>query len=318
MDLTSSTRILLTGGGGFLGRQIARKLRERGFHNIIIPWTPQWDLRKKENIDWFMQDPVGPPDVIIHAAARAGGIGLNREKPGELFYNNAIMGIQLMEAARQAGVKKYVQIGTICSYPKVPPTIPFVEDDLWSGYPEETNAAYGLSKKMLLVQAQAYRQQYDFNAIYLMPVNMYGPWDNFDPETSHVIPALIRKFVEAVEDKEIQVKLWGDGSASREFLYVEDCAEAIVLALEKYDGADPINIGIGQEITIRELARMIAKIVGFEGRILYDTSKPNGQPRRCLDTSKAYKEFGFKAKTDLKTGLEKTVDWYLKNRKDSL
>lgn len=318
MVLTPNTHILLTGGGGFLGRQIVKKLREKGFNNISIPLfsrSPFCDLRKIENINWIMES---YPDVVIHAASHSGGIGLNQAKPGELFYNNAIMGIQLMEAARKAGVKKYIQIGTICSYPKVPPTIPFMEDDLWSGYPEETNAAYGLAKKMLLVQAQAYKQQYGFNAIYLMPVNMYGPNDNFDPETSHVIPALIRKFVEAKESGDLRVTLWGDGLASREFLYVEDCAEAIVLALEKYNEADPVNIGIGQEITICELARMVAKIAGFEGQILYDINKPNGQPRRCLDTSRAFKEFGFKAKTNLKTGLERTIDWYLKNRKDSL
>ena len=260
------------------------------------------------------QKAVKDIDIVIHLAAKVGGIGLNQQIPGQLFYDNLIMGIQLMESARLAKVKKFVAIGTVCAYPKFTP-VPFKEEDLWNGYPEETNSAYGLAKKMLLVQAQAYRQQYGFNAIYLLPVNLYGPGDNFDPSSSHVIPALIKKAVEAKRNNEPSINVWGTGNASREFLYVEDAAKAIVLATLKYNQPEPINIGSGIEITIKDLVATINKLVGFTGQIIWDKSKPDGQPRRCLDTSKALKEFGFKAETDLKSGLQKTIDGYLSSLK---
>jgi len=250
---------------------------------------------------------------VIHLAAKVGGIGYNRQKPAELFYDNAIMGIQLMEAAKREGVEKFTAVGTVCAYPKYTP-VPFKEEDLWNGYPEETNAPYGLAKKMLLVQSQAYRQQYGFNSIFLLPVNLYGPEDNFDPQSSHVIPALIKKFADAIEKKEERVVVWGTGSPSREFLYVEDAAEGIILATERYDRSDPVNIGAGFEIKIKDLVDLIADYTGFSGEILWDASKPDGQPRRCLDTSKAEKEFGFKAKMPFREGLKETVEWYRKNR----
>jgi GDP-L-fucose synthase len=268
------------------------------------------DLRRWENC----QMAVEGQDIAIHLAAVVGGIGINREKPGQFFYDNLIMGTQLMEAARLAGVQKFVAIGTICAYPKFTP-VPFKEEDLWNGYPEETNAAYGLAKKMQLVQAQAYRQQYGFSGIYLLPVNLYGPGDNFDPHSSHVIPALIKKCVDAVENGDDQIVVWGDGSPTREFLYVEDCAEGIVLATERYDGPEPVNLGSGTEISIKDLVHLIAELTGFQGEIVWDTSKPNGQPRRSLDVSRAERHFGFRAKTDFREGLKRTIAWYTDQRR---
>jgi GDP-L-fucose synthase len=268
------------------------------------------DLRRWE----ICQMAVEGQDIAIHLAAVVGGIGINREKPGQFFYDNLIMGTQLMEAARLAGVQKFVAIGTICAYPKFTP-VPFKEEDLWTGYPEETNAPYGLAKKMQLVQAQAYRQQYGFNAIYLLPVNLYGPGDKFDPHSSHVIPALIKKCVDATENGDDRIVVWGDGSPTREFLYVEDCAEGIVLATERYDGPEPVNLGSGTEISIKDLVHLIAELTGFEGEIVWDTSKPNGQPRRCLDVSRAERHFGFRAKTDFREGLKRTIAWYTDRRR---
>lgn len=299
--------VLVTGGAGFLGSALVRTLEQRGLakENIRVPQSRDLDLRQWENCVEAVRD----VDLVIHLAAKVGGIGYNMENPGSLFYDNAIMGIQLMEAARQADVKKFVAVGTICAYPKFTP-VPFREKDLWDGYPEETNAPYGLAKKMLLVQAQAYRQQYGFNAIYLLPVNLYGPGDNFDPASSHVIPALIKKFVEAVETGAESVEVWGTGAASREFLYVDDAAEGIALAAERYDRPNPVNLGAGFEITIRDLATLIADLTGFTGEIVWDTTKPDGQPRRCLDVSRAEREFGFRAKTSFEDGLKATVEWY--------
>lgn len=302
--------VLVTGGAGFLGSFVVEKLLEAGANKnkIRIPRSKETDLRIWENC----LKAVSGVDIVIHLAARVGGIGFNREYPGELFYDNAIMGIILMEAARIAGVKKFVAIGTVCAYPKFT-SVPFREEDLWDGYPEETNAPYGLAKKISLVQAQAYRQQYGFNAIFLLPVNLYGPGDNFDPESSHVIPALIKKFVEAVRTGEKEVEVWGTGNASREFLYVEDAAEAILLAAEKYNKPEPVNIGAGFEIKIYDLAQLIAKFTGFKGEIKWNKSKPDGQPRRCLDVSRAENEFGFKAKTRFEIGLKKEIDWFYKH-----
>jgi len=303
--------VLITGGAGFLGSSLVRTLEEHGLprESMRIPRSRDLDLRRWENC----VAAVDGIDVVIHLAAKVGGIGCNMANPGSLFYDNAVMGIQLMEAARQAGVGKFVAIGTICAYPKFTP-VPFREENLWEGYPEETNAPYGLAKKMLLVQAQAYRQQYGFNAIYLLPVNLYGPGDNFDPASSHVIPALIKKFVEAVESGAKSVEVWGTGAASREFLYVDDAAEGIALAAERYDKPDPVNLGAGFEITIRDLATLIADITGFTGEIVWDTTKPDGQPRRCLDVSRAEREFGFRARTKFEDGLKETVEWYRKHR----
>ena len=303
-------KVIVTGGAGFLGKFVVKKLKDRNCKEIFIPKIEEYDLRNLETIKKMYRD--AEADVVIHLAAVVGGIGANRENPGSFFYDNLIMGIQLMEQARLIGIEKFVALGTICAYPKFTP-VPFKEENLWNGYPEETNAPYGLAKKMLLVQSQAYRQQYGFNSIFLLPVNLYGPWDNFDPKSSHVIPALIKKFYEAKINNEPEVVVWGTGKATREFFYVEDCAEAIVLATEKYDKPDPINIGAGFEITIKDLAERMKKLVGFEGTIVWDTSKPDGQPRRCLDTSKAEKEFGFKAKTNFNEGLKKTIEWYKKN-----
>jgi len=302
--------VLVTGGAGFLGSALVRTLEQRGLakENIRVPRSRDLDLRQWENCVEAVRD----VDLVIHLAAKVGGIGYNMANPGSLFYDNAVMGIQLMEAARQADVKKFVAVGTICAYPKFTP-IPFREENLWEGYPEETNAPYGLAKKMLLVQAQAYRQQYGFNAIYLLPVNLYGPGDNFDPASSHVIPALIKKFVEAVETGAESVEVWGTGAASREFLYVDDAAEGIALAAERYDRPDPVNLGAGFEITIRDLATLIADLTGFTGEIVWDTTKPDGQPRRCLDVSRAEREFGFRAKVDFREGLERTIEWYKKH-----
>jgi GDP-L-fucose synthase len=307
MAFWNNKKILVTGGAGFLGSFIVEKLKERGANgeDIKIPRSRDTDLRYWKSCI----KAVKGVDIAIHLAAKVGGIGFNRNYPATLFYDNAIMGIQLMEAARQEGVAKFVAIGTVCAYPKFT-LVPFKEEDLWNGYPEETNAPYGLAKKMLLVQSQAYRQQYGLNSIFLLPVNLYGPGDNFDLESSHVIPALIRKFTEALEDNKKEVAVWGTGKASREFLYVEDAAEAILLATERYNKPAPVNLGAGFEIKIKDLVELIAEITGFEGKIRWDTSKPDGQPRRCLDVSKAKKEFGFEAKTDFREGLEKTIEWY--------
>ena len=301
-------KIIVTGGAGFLGKHLVKKLIERGVpkENIFIPRFEEYDLRKEQDIKRMFSD--FKADVVIHLAAKVGGIGFNRERPGELFYDNLIMGMQLMEHARLNKIKKFVAIGTICAYPKFTP-VPFKEEDLWNGYPEETNAPYGLAKKMLLVQSQAYRQQYGFNSIFLLPVNLYGPGDNFNPLSSHVIPALIKKCFDAKE----KITVWGTGKPSREFLYVEDAAEGIILATEKYDKSEPVNLGAGFEITIKDLIEKIAKLTGFKGKIEWDHSKPDGQPRRMLDVSKAKKEFDFTAKTDFDEGLKKTIGWYKKN-----
>lgn len=304
-DFWQNKRVLVTGGNGFLGSHIVEILKTLDPKEIIIPSSKTHDLRDKA----VCKEVVKDIDIIIHLAANVGGIGYNQEFPGTLFYDNLMMGIHLMEEARKAGVGKFVGIGTICAYPKHT-TVPFKEDDLWNGYPEETNAPYGLAKKMMLVQAQAYRQQYGFNAIFLLPVNLYGSRDNFDPKSSHVIPALIRKFVEAKESKTSEVVVWGTGTPTREFLYVEDAARAIVLAAEKYDKPDPVNIGASFEISIKDLAETIKKVVGFEGKIVFDSSKPDGQPRRKLDVSKAREEFGFVSEVKFEEGLKKTVEWY--------
>ncbi len=306
MDLKDK-KILLTGGGGFLGSHVVARLIARGVpeKNIFVPRRGEYDLVKKEDCERAVKG----QDVVIHLAAIAGGIGLNLKKPGELFYQNIMMGVQLMEAARLAGVKKFVAIATICAYPKFTP-VPFKEDDLWNGYPEETNAPYGLAKKMLLVQAQAYRSQYGFNAITLFPVNMYGPRDNFDLETSHVVPALIRKVYEAKKNNADYIVAWGTGKPTREFLYVDDAAEGIVLAAEKYDKPDPVNIGSGMEISIKDLVELVCRLSGYKGEIRWDASRPDGQPRRMLDTSRAKKEFGFLAKTSFEEGLKNAIRWY--------
>ena len=304
-------KVAVTGGTGFLGRYVVRKLKEHGFDNLFVFSRRDYDLRKLGDVQRLFVDVQ--PEVIIHLAANVGGIGYNMKNPGTLFYENLIMGVQLMEEARKHGVKKFVAVGTVCAYPKYTP-VPFKEEDLWNGYPEETNAPYGLAKKMLLVQAQAYRKQYGFNAIYLLPVNLYGPGDSFDPDRSHVIPALIKKFVDAVETKKEEVVVWGTGRASREFLYVEDAAEAIVLATERYNKEEPVNIGSGMEINIKDLVEIIAKETGFSGKVVWDTSKPDGQPRRCLNTSKAWQEFGFRAKTSFEDGLRETIRWYKEHR----
>lgn len=308
MDL-SKKRITITGGKGFLGTHLVRKLRyERKCNKVLVADFPKYDLRILENIKKMFDDQK--PDIIIHLAAVVGGIGANYENPGKFFYDNAIMGIQLIHEAYLRGIEKFVILGTVCCYPKYA-SVPFKEKDLWNGYPEETNAPYGLAKKILLVQSQAYRQQYGFNSIFLVPVNLYGPGDNFAPISSHVIPALIKKFVDATNNNESYITVWGTGKASREFLYVEDAAEAIILATEKYTKCNPVNIGAGFEITIKDLAELIAKLTDFRGRIDWDRSKPDGQPRRMLDTSKAEKEFGFKAKTNFEEGLKKTINCYL-------
>jgi len=301
-------KILVTGGAGFLGSFVVQKLIQRGVpkKNIFIPRSKDLDLRKIENC----QKAVGGKDVVIHLAGKVGGIGFNKGRPGELFYDNLIMGAQLMEVARCAEVEKFVAISTICAYPKFTP-VPFKESALWDGYPEETNAPYGLAKKMLLVQAQAYRQQYNFNAICLLPVNLYGPGDNFNSDSSHVIPALIKKVFDAKKTGQKYIEVWGTGRASREFLYVEDCAEGIVLATEKYNKSDPVNLGAGREIKIKDLVKLICKLMDYRGEIRWDKSKPDGQPRRQLDTSLAQKKFGFKAKTDFEAGLKNLIAWYL-------
>jgi GDP-L-fucose synthase len=311
MGHLSGRRIMVTGGGGFLGKAVTARLVDAGPSDVFVPRSRDYDLRRPEGIERAIKD--GRPDVIVHLAAVVGGIGANRENPGRFFYENAIMGIELMEAARVAGIDKFVAIGTVCSYPKFTP-VPFHEDALWDGYPEETNAPYGLAKKMLLVQGQAYRQQYGMNVIHLIPVNLYGPGDNFDPESSHVIPALIKKCVDARDAGATHIDVWGSGSASREFLYVRDAAEGIVLAADRYDGPDPVNLGVGQEITIRQLVEVIARFTRFEGEIRWDASKPDGQPRRALDTSRARELFGFQAETSFEDGLRATVEWYEQSR----
>jgi GDP-L-fucose synthase len=304
-DYWRARRVMVTGGAGFLGRRVVERLAAVGADDVFVPRSQQYDLRTERGIREALES--GNPETVIHLAGLSGGIGANKQAPGRMFYDNAIMGIQLMEHARLAGVQKLIQIGTVCSYPKFTPA-PFREDDLWNGYPEETNAAYGLAKRMLLVQGQAYREQYGFNSIHLVLVNLYGPGDNFDPNTSHVIPALIKKCVEAREAGADHIDVWGTGAASREFLYVDDAAEGIVLAAERYDAPQPVNLGVGQEITIRELVEVIGRLTGFAGGIRWDTTKPDGQPRRVLDTSRARERFGFVASTSLEEGLQRTIN----------
>jgi GDP-L-fucose synthase len=309
--LLTDKKILLTGGSGFLGSHVYHQLIKTGImpENIFIPRSKEYDLRKKS----VCRQLTKQADVVIHLAGNVGGIGKNRELPGTLFYDNLMMGVELIEAARLNNVQKFVCIGTICAYPKITP-IPFKEESLWEGYPEETNAPYGLAKKMLLVQLQAYRQQFGFNGIYLLPVNLYGPGDNFDPASSHVIPALIKKIYEAKKEKMPSVEVWGDGSPTREFLYASDAAFGIIKATAHYDKEDPVNLGSGFEISIKDLTHLIVSALGYKGQIIWNTSKPNGQPRRKLDVSRAEKEFGFKASTDFHRGIKKTINWYLKNR----
>lgn len=304
----SKKNIVVTGGAGFLGKHLIGRLESMGCSCVFVPTQPDFDLTRIESIDRLFQEHC--PEILIHLAAVVGGIGANRANPGRFFYENAIMGIQLIDAARRYGIEKTVVLGTICAYPKFTP-VPFCEEELWNGYPEETNAPYGLAKKMLLVQCQAYREQYGMNAIFLLPVNLYGPGDNFNLESSHVIPALIRKCIEALKEGKDEIVLWGDGSPTREFLYVGDAAEAILLATARYDKSDPVNLGSGTEISIRDLATTIAGMTGFTGRIVWDTRQPNGQPRRCLDVSRAEREFRFRAATPFEVGLRKTIDWYL-------
>lgn len=299
-------RVCVTGGAGFLGSFVTEKLKKRGA-NVFIPTIEEYDLVQQDSIRRMLND--SNPEIIIHLAAQVGGIGANREHPAEFFYNNLMMGVQLIHEAWKHGVEKFVALGTICAYPKFTP-VPFKEDDLWIGYPEETNAPYGLAKKMLLVQSQAYRQQYGFNSIFLMPVNLYGPRDNFNPESSHVIPALIKKCLEAKASGAGSIEVWGDGSPTREFLYVEDAAEGILLATEKYNSPEPVNLGSGMEISIKDLVELIARLTGFEGKLIWDTSKPNGQPRRRLNVERAEREFGFKAQVSFEEGLRRTIDWY--------
>ncbi len=307
----ASKRITVTGGAGFLGTHVVVKLRKRGCQSIFVPRSKDYNLVDNEGVKRLYRD--SKPDVVIHLAAIVGGIGANRENPGKFFYDNLMMGVQMMERGRLFGLEKFVAIGTICAYPKFT-HVPFKEQDLWNGYPEETNAPYGLAKKMLLVQSQAYRQQYHFNSIYLLPVNLYGPGDNFDPASSHVIPALIKKVFDAKGKGQRHITVWGTGKPTREFLYVEDAAEGIVLATEKYNKPDPLNLGAGFEISIKSLMELICELAGFDGEVKWDTTKPDGQPRRCLDTSKAKQEFGFEAKTSFREGLRRTIEWYSANR----
>jgi len=311
MKPSPSDRILVTGGAGFLGSFVVELLRARGYNEIIVPRRKEYDLTQQQDVERLYAEKR--PDVVLHLAAEVGGIGANRHNPGRFFFANAAMGIHLIEGARKNGVKKFVQVGTICAYPNLTP-VPFQESNLWNGYPEVTNAPYGVAKKALLVMCQAYRQQYGLDAVYLLPVNLYGPRDNFDLQSSHVIPALIRKCVEARERGDREIVAWGTGSASREFLYVEDCAKGLVLAMEKYDSPDPINLGSGREITIRDLTQLVARLCRFEGKITWDTSQPDGQPRRCLDVTAAKEKLGFVAETPFEVGLKKTIEWFEANR----
>lgn len=308
--MLTDKRIVVTGGAGFLGHHVVEKLKEKGYKHIFVPRSKDYNLITEAGITKMFQDMK--PDYIIHLAAVVGGIGANRENPGKYFYDNLMMGTQLIEQSRVFGVEKFVAIGTICAYPKYTP-VPFSEQDLWLGYPEETNAPYGLAKKMMLVQSQAYREQYNFNSVYLLPVNLYGPRDNFDPNTSHVIPALVKKCIDAIQNGDNSITVWGTGNATREFLYVEDAAEGIVAAMESYNKSDPINLGAGYEISIKNLVEKIAETTGFTGEIIWDRTKPDGQPRRSLDTTRAYEEFGFKSKTDFDNGLKNTIEWYKTN-----
>lgn len=311
----AARRVLVSGGAGFLGSHMVQRLEELGAGSLFVPRRKDYDLTNSEDVGRVLRD--SDPDIVLHLAAKAGGIGANRARPAEFFFDNLSMGTQLMHQAWKQGVEKFVSVGTVCSYPKFTP-VPFKEEDIWEGYPEETNAPYGLAKKMLLVQSAAYREQYGFNAVNLIPVNLYGPGDNFDLETSHVIPALIRKVLEAKEQGRSSVTLWGDGSPTREFLYAPDAAQGIALGAQYLNSSDPVNLGSGQEIRIRELAELIADLIGFKGDYEWDTSKPNGQPRRALDTTRAQELFGFVADTPLETGLRKTLDWYLANREQVL
>ena len=310
-DFWKENRIVVTGGAGFLGSFVLEGLKKRGADKVFVPEIEEYDLTDIIDIK-RMYDEMRP-DIVIHLAAVVGGIGANREHPGEFFYKNLVMGIQLIEEGRLRNLKKFVAIGTVCAYPKFTP-VPFKEDDIWNGYPEETNAPYGLAKKMLLVQSQSYRAEYNFNSIFLVPVNLYGPRDNFNPDSSHVIPALIKKCVDALNNNDESITVWGTGTASREFIYAEDAAEGILLATEKYDGDQAVNIGSAFEITIKDLVEKIARLTGFTGEIIWDTTKPDGQPRRSLDTSRAFKEFGFRAKTDFEEGLKRTIEWYRDNQ----
>ena len=314
MNFWEGKRVLVTGGSGFLGSIVVRKLQSKSPKEIFVPRRANYDLVQWDNVVRVFQD--ANPDVVLHLAGNVGGIGANRANPGRFFYDNLMMGVQLMEYARRQGTAKFVALGTICSYPKHTP-VPFKEENLWNGYPEETNAPYGLAKKMLLVQAQAYRDQYGFNAIFLLPVNLYGPNDNFDLETSHAIPAIIRKCVDAVETGAREIVLWGTGKATREFLHADDAAEGILLATERYNSSEPVNIGAGMETSIENLAGLIAKLTGFQGRIVWDSSKPDGQPRRSLDTARAAEQFGFRARVPFEQGLKETIEWYRSSRKTS-
>ena len=315
MDISRDSRIVVTGGAGFLGTHVVAELARRGYGHVFVPKIEDYNLVLAEDVERMYRDMK--PDIVLHLAAKVGGIGANKDHPGSFFYDNVMMGAQLMEQARLSGVKKFVALGTICCYPKFA-KVPFREDELWDGYPEETNAPYGLAKKMLLVQSQAYRQEYGFNSIFLMPVNLYGPGDNFDPATSHVIPALIKKCIDAKRAGETSIRVWGTGTPTREFLYVQDAARAIALALEGYDGSPPVNIGSGFEIAIKELVVLVARLTDFPGEIVWDASKPDGQPRRKLDVSRARELFGFEAEIDFEEGLKRTIDWYVSEYEPSV